>query len=52
MEGLSADFSQDLPSLDNLIGEMTTLLNAQLGLDLALRERDEHFVRGGGWNLS
>lgn len=52
IEGLSANFSQEMRPLDNLIGEVATLLNAELGLDLALRERDAHVVRGGGWNLS
>jgi serine/threonine-protein kinase HipA len=52
IEGLSADFSQEMRPLDNLIGEVATRLNAELGLDLALRERDAHVVRGGGWNLS
>lgn len=52
IEGLSADFSQELRPLDNLIGERATLLNAEVGLDLALRERDAHILRGGGGNLS
>lgn len=52
MEALSANFSQEMRPLDNLIGEVATLLNAELGLDLALRKRDTHVVRGSGWNLS
>ena len=52
IENLSADFSQEMRPLDNLIGEVATRLNATLGLDLALRERDAHVVRGGGWNFS
>lgn len=52
IEGLSANFPQEMRPLDNLVGEVATQLNAELGLDLALRERDAHVVRGGGWNLS
>jgi hypothetical protein len=32
--------------------EPATLLNAELDLDLALRERDAHDVCGNGWNLN
>ncbi|HQS96337.1 MAG: hypothetical protein B7X90_14220 [Novosphingobium sp. 17-62-19] len=52
MENLCADFSQEMRPLDNLIGEVATQLNAELHLGLALRERDAHVLRGGGWNLS
>lgn len=52
MERLSSDFPREMRPLDNLIGEMSGLLNNELGLGLALRERDAHVVRGGGWNLS
>jgi hypothetical protein len=52
MEGLSSNFPKEMRPLDNLIGEMAGLLNSELGLGLALRERDAHIVRSGGWNLS
>ena len=52
MERLSNDFPREMRPLDNLIGEMSGLLNTELALGLAVRERDAHVVRGGGWNLS
>ena len=52
MEGLSSNFPREMRPLDNLIGEMAGLLNSELGLGLALRERDAHIVRGGERNLS
>jgi serine/threonine-protein kinase HipA len=52
MERLSNDFPREMRPLDNLIGEISGLLNTELALGLAVRERDAHVVRGGGWNLS
>jgi serine/threonine-protein kinase HipA len=52
MERLSNDIPREMRPLDNLIGEVAGQLDSELGLGLALRERDAHIVRGGGWNLS
>lgn len=52
MERLSNDIPREMRPLDNLIGEVGGQLDSELGLGLALRERDAHIVRGGGWNLS
>jgi serine/threonine-protein kinase HipA len=52
MERLSNDFPKEMRPLDNLIGEVSGLLCTELGIGLAVRERDAHVVRGGGWNLS
>jgi serine/threonine-protein kinase HipA len=48
VDRLSEGFPIEMRPLDNLIGETARLMNEELGLDLALRERDAHVVSGGG----
>lgn len=52
LEHHASGFPRDMRALDNLIGEVASQVNDVLELGLALRERDAHVVRGGGWALS
>lgn len=52
IEQHSADFPPEMRALDRLFGETATRLVTILELDIDLRERDAHIVKGGGWALS
>jgi serine/threonine-protein kinase HipA len=52
IEHLSAKFPPEMGALDRLFGETANDVISLLGLDIELRERDAHVVRGGGWVLS
>lgn len=52
VEQLSADFPPEMRALDRLFGETASHLLSILELDIELRERDAHVVKGGGWALS
>lgn len=52
IEQLSAQFPAEMGALDRLFGETAGDLVGILELDIELRERDAHVVKGGGWALS
>jgi serine/threonine-protein kinase HipA len=52
LEQLSVDFPPEMRALDRLFGETAQRMIETVGLDIKLRERDAHVVKGGGWALS
>ena len=52
IEELSANFPREMAALDRLFGHTAAHINDILGLERALRERDAHVTKGGGWPLS
>ena len=52
VEEACVDMTQNMRTLDNLLGEQAQQLNELLDLRLSIRERDAHVVSGGGWQIS
>lgn len=52
IEAYSMEFPKEMGALDRLFGETADNLRTILNLDVTLRERDAHIVKGGGWSIS